>query len=109
MSKSISFSVPRSLPFNFQCNPLSDAFLTSQLAAIKSSRSEVVVAQIPVVREFEDVFQDISGLPPKKRDRLLYRVGTRNFANIQDSISNGTNRDVGIEELSAIIGRFGIR
>ena len=68
MSKSISFSVPGSLPFNFQCDPLSDAFLTSRLAAIESSSSssEIVVTQIPVVREFKDVFQDISRLPPKR-------------------------------------------
>ena len=56
VSKSMSFSVPESLPFNFQCDPLSDAFLTSRLAAIESSSSEIVVAQIPVVQEFEDVF-----------------------------------------------------
>ena len=66
VSKSISFSVLESLPFNFQCNPSSDAFLTSRLAAIETSSSEIIVAQIPVVREFEDVFQDISGLPPKR-------------------------------------------
>ena len=49
VSKSISFSVPGSLPFNFQCDPLSDAFLTSRIAAIESSSSEIVVAQISVV------------------------------------------------------------
>ena len=58
--------MPERLPFNFQYDPLSDAFLTSRLAAIESSSSEIIVAQIPVVQVFEDVFQDISGLPPKR-------------------------------------------
>ena len=49
VSKSITFSVPGSLPFNFQCNPFCDAFLTSRLAAIEGTSSEITVAQILMV------------------------------------------------------------
>ena len=33
VSKTIIFSMPGSVPFNFQCNPSSVAFLTSRVAA----------------------------------------------------------------------------
>ena len=65
-NKTITFSIPESETFKFQCNPYCDAFLTCRLAAIESTSSEITVAQIPVVRDFEDVFQDISGLPPSR-------------------------------------------
>ena len=65
-NKTITFLTPGSQPFKFQCNPSSDAFLTFRLAAIKSIDSEIIVAQIPVVRDYEDVFKDISKLPPSR-------------------------------------------
>ena len=64
-SKSITFMIHGSQSFCFQCNPLNDAFITSHLAANQGTSSEITVTDIPVVREFEDVFKDISGLPPK--------------------------------------------
>ena len=64
VSKTITFFVPGSVPFNFQCNPSSDAFLTSRVAALKTTSSEITISQILTVRDFEDVFQNISGLPP---------------------------------------------
>ena len=38
----------------------------SRLAAIESTSIEMIVAQVLVVFEFEDVFQDIIGLPRKR-------------------------------------------
>ena len=58
VSKSITFAIPRSLSFN--------AFLKSRLAAIESTSTEVTMSQIPIVCNFEDVFQNISRLPPKR-------------------------------------------
>ena len=66
VSKSITFSIPGTSLFKFQCDPSSDAFLISRLVAIESTNSEITVAQIPIAQEFEDVFEDISGLPPKR-------------------------------------------
>ena len=50
----------------FQCNPLSDVFLTSLLAAIKSTSTEIPISQMPIVQDFEDIFQEILGLPLKR-------------------------------------------
>ena len=36
------------------------------LAVIKRTSAEILIAQIPIVRDFEDIFQDILGLSPKK-------------------------------------------
>ena len=66
ISKSISFSISGELSFTFQCNPVSNAFLTTRLAAIESTRAENAIAKILIVQDFEDVFQDILGLPPKR-------------------------------------------
>ena len=62
VSKSITFSVPGSSPFNFQCNPLSGAFLSSHIEAVETTSADVMISQIPIVRDFEDVFRNISGL-----------------------------------------------
>ena len=56
LDKTITFSMPGSFSFNFQCNPSSDAFLTSRVAALKTTSSKVTVSQIPIVQDFEDVF-----------------------------------------------------
>jgi len=66
VSKSISFLIPGTQPFIFQYNPLRDAFLTTRLAAIESTSTETTTIQIPVVREFEDVFRDIFDLLPQR-------------------------------------------
>ena len=66
VSKSITFSTPGRLSFKFQCKPTSDAFLTTRLAAIESTEAVNTLAGILIVQDFEDVFRDISGLPPKR-------------------------------------------
>ena len=43
------------------------------------------------------------------RDRFLRRVSTRNNTNIEGPLSNGTDRDAGIEETSARVRRPRIR
>ena len=48
VSKSITFTMPRDL-FKVQCEPTSNAFLTTRLAAINSTRAENTFADILVV------------------------------------------------------------
>ena len=66
VSKFIIFLVPRSLPLNFWCSSSINGFFTSCLAILKTARSDISIAQISVVQEFEDVFRDIIGLPSKR-------------------------------------------
>ena len=58
--------IHRELSFKFQCEPTSNAFLTTRQAAIESTRAENTLADILIVQDFEDVFHDILGLPPKR-------------------------------------------
>ena len=64
--KSISFSMTGRPLFNFQCKPSCDVFLTSCLATLGNTSTELTISQIPIVRDFEDLFHDISRLPPKR-------------------------------------------
>ena len=41
-------------------------FLTTRLAVIESTRVANTLADILIIKYFEDVFQDISGLPLKR-------------------------------------------
>ena len=66
VSKSITFLRLGSVSFHFQYNPSNEAFFIIRVATIKTSSTELTIAQIPIVREFEDIFQDIFGLPPKR-------------------------------------------
>ena len=43
VSKSITFTVPRELSFKFQCEPTSDAFLMTRLAAIESTEAGIAL------------------------------------------------------------------
>ena len=65
-SKLITFTISRELLFNFQCELASNTFLTTHLAAIESIKAENILANILIVKDFEDVFQDILGIPPKR-------------------------------------------
>ena len=78
-SKSIKFTMPRALSFKFQYEPTRDAFLTTHLVTIKSTREENTLTEILIVQDFEDVFHDILRLPLEEKDKFLYRVGTRNI------------------------------
>ena len=49
VSKTITFFEPGSVPFNFESNPSSDAFLTSRVAALKTTSSKVTISQISIV------------------------------------------------------------
>ena len=49
VSKSITFIMPRELSFKFQCEPTSDAFLTTRLAAIESTRIENTLVDILII------------------------------------------------------------
>ena len=49
VSKSITFTVPGGLSFKFQCEPTSDASLTTRLAAIESTDVEKTLADILIV------------------------------------------------------------
>ena len=44
VSKAITFSMPETQSFIFQCNPLSDAFLTTRLVAIEGTNTKTIVA-----------------------------------------------------------------
>ena len=66
ISKSITFTMPRGLSFKFQCELTSDAFLTTRLAAIERAEAVNTLEDILVVQDFEGIFRDISGLPPKR-------------------------------------------
>ena len=65
VGKLITFLMPRSVPFHSSYNPSSDAFLTSCVLAIESTSTKLTVAQISIICDCEDVFQNISGLSPK--------------------------------------------
>ena len=43
---------------------MSDTFLSSCLANIRLVNEDLTISKIPIVRDFEEVFKDISGLPP---------------------------------------------
>ena len=66
VSRTITFLIPGYPSVRFQCNPSSDVFLMSLLAAIKSTSAEITIAQMPIIQDFEDVFQEILGLLPKR-------------------------------------------
>ena len=66
VSRTITFSILGYPSVRFHCNPLSDVFLTSSLAAIESMSTKIPISQMPIVQDFEDIFQEISGLPPKR-------------------------------------------
>ena len=59
VSKSITFTMSGGLSFQFQYEPTSDAFLTTRLAAIESTKVVNTLADILIVQDFEDVFHDI--------------------------------------------------
>lgn len=64
--KMIAFSPPGQQPLIFNCSPTGDSFITGFLAHIEDTSTELSVQQIPIVCEYEDVFQKVSGLPPKR-------------------------------------------
>ena len=66
VSRTIIFSIPGYPSVRFQCNPSSDVFFKSSLSAIKSTSTEITISQMPIVQDFEDIFQEILGLPPKR-------------------------------------------
>ena len=66
VSKSITFTTLEGLSFKFQCKPSSNTFHTIHLAAIESTEAVNTLEDILVVQDFEDVFHDILGLPPKR-------------------------------------------
>ena len=82
VSKSITFTKPGGLSFKFQYEPTSDAFLTTCLPVIESTRAENTLANIMIVQDFEDVFRDILGLPSKKEIDLCIEMvsGTLSFS-----------------------------
>ena len=41
-------------------------FLTSRIAAIESTSTEVTITQIPIIQDFEDLFQAVSRLLPRR-------------------------------------------
>ena len=45
---------------------MSDTFLTSCLANIEIGNEELTISSIPIVRDFEEIVKDISGLPQKR-------------------------------------------
>ena len=45
---------------------MSDTFYTSYLAHIKAVNEESTISVIPIVRDFEEIFKDISRLFPKR-------------------------------------------
>ena len=65
-SRTIVFSTIGQPSVKFQCNQKSDMFLTSRIVAIESTSTEVMITQIPIVQDFEDLFQAVSRLPPKR-------------------------------------------
>ena len=41
----------------------------------ESTNTKVTITQIPIVREFKEVFQEILGLPPKREIDLVRHPG----------------------------------
>ena len=61
---------------------MSDTLFTSCLANIGVSNKELTISSIPIVRDFEEVFKDISGLLPKREIDFYIEFGTWHPANI---------------------------
>ena len=59
---------------------------------------------MPIVKDFDNVFQEILGLSLKKE---MYRVSTQNVTHFQDSVPNGTYGDARIKKAIARDGDFG--
>ncbi|XP_058078181.1 uncharacterized protein LOC131226616 [Magnolia sinica] len=61
--KTVGFSIPRREPFTIQGKQMNERIERIMLL-MNGETPELSVDQIPVVREYQEVFQDIPGLPP---------------------------------------------
>ncbi|KAL6191568.1 hypothetical protein ACLB2K_037958 [Fragaria x ananassa] len=62
----VSFHVPGQQSFRYRCHRSDTTMWKGVLAHIEAIGSTVGIADIAVVFEFSDVFQEIQGLPPKR-------------------------------------------
>jgi len=62
----VSFHIPGQPSFRYRCHRSDTAMWEGVLAHIEATGSTVGIADIAVVSEFSDVFQEIPGLPPKR-------------------------------------------
>ena len=58
---------------------MSDTFLTNCLANIEVVNEELTISAIPIVRHFEKIFKDISGLPLKGEIYLCVNLVSGNL------------------------------
>ena len=61
-------------PFNFQCNPGSNAFSTNCIESIEGTSTELTLSQIPIVQDFEGVLWNFFGLPPKREINFYIKL-----------------------------------
>ena len=90
VSKSIYFTTLGGLSFKFQCEQTSDAFLTTRLATIENTEVENTLADILIVQDFDGVFHEISGLPPKREIDFCIELVPRTLPTSKP-LSDGTD------------------
>ena len=62
----VSFDIPGQPVFRYKCQHADTELLSTILAQVESGMARLRVSDIPVVFEFDDVFQEIPGLPPRR-------------------------------------------
>ncbi|KAL6219723.1 hypothetical protein ACLB2K_007482 [Fragaria x ananassa] len=62
----VSFHIPKQPSFRYRCHRSDTTMWEGVLAHIEATGSNVGIADIGVVSEFSDVFQETPGLPPKR-------------------------------------------
>jgi hypothetical protein len=62
--RQIHFSIPGYPPFSYHCRNNGESVLSSFLFSVELPTQDI--HDVPIVLEFEDVFQDIPGLPPRR-------------------------------------------
>lgn len=51
---------------SFKCTSKDEILLTNYVASLEIEETKPQIDQIPIVCEYEEIFRDISGLPPKR-------------------------------------------
>ena len=62
----VSFHIPGRTVFRYRCLKADTAWRSGFLAFVESGSNTAVIAEIAVVSEYEDVFQKIPSLPPRR-------------------------------------------
>ncbi|XP_062005928.1 uncharacterized protein LOC133723115 [Rosa rugosa] len=86
----VSFHIPGQPMFRYRCLRSDTAIRAGVLADIESVNSAIIIAQILVVYEYIDVFQEILGLPPRRIVEFAIDVIPAT-ACIKSTLSDDTN------------------